>query len=560
MTKVPGTDRGFPGDDYYSFYNLGNTTIANVHNSNVMRLNNTGSNDLIVSDINITGDDDFVFQLFENDGSESNLPVSVEPGSFVDVEITFVGETGNFAGDEIGFNGLFEEMIEIISNADNAEDNSATLHGGYAPRPENTTELDVQQTFELFGFQSSSLSLVNENGTIQPLNPNPTFPDAVIPSEEEVNNGYEGDLILSSNFVQADPSKPVIGFQLAAFHGGPDSDGASFRRTNSNVVVGGINFSHERTWYSTIFPRQNDGQINFDSRDEISEAFRIRAVNWTTSGFVNGLGNTIVGVKVYKVIDHNGNLIPNEYMVTQDFVGAGVCVAGSGDCDYNDNIFYFINIKPEVDPSVEEVIEESILIDELITFNFNDFFDLGYPGNELKYTIDQDDIAGLPSWLAVSINNGIIAGIAPEDAVGQSISIDVSATDLNGIVVNTTFIINVDGDIEESSLSSKSIITGNESSSIIVDDLKEANSDLVLTIYPNPSSEIVNLIPNNNSILSVINIYDTTGKKVLTFDGESTKNFNEYVLDVSLLQNGIYIVHAIDENDKAENTMLVIQN
>ncbi|KKN33915.1 hypothetical protein LCGC14_0798950, partial [marine sediment metagenome] len=123
MTKVPGTDRSFPSDDYYTFHRLGNPGQALVHDSNVMRLNNTGTGDLIVTDAIVSDTNDYTYEVLNSNGITVTLPVTIAPGSFADLDITFIGTTGN------GNNGIFVEDIEIVTNADNALENTAVLHG-----------------------------------------------------------------------------------------------------------------------------------------------------------------------------------------------------------------------------------------------------------------------------------------------------------------------------------------------------------------------------------------------------------------------------------------------
>ena len=232
MTKVPGTDRGFPADDYYTFHRLGDPGEALVHDSNVMRLNNTGTGDLIVTEAIVSDTNDYTFEVLDDTGATVSLPVTIAPDSFADLNITFIGTTGN------GNNGIFVEDIQIVSNADNALENTAVLHGAYSPQPEGGDEIFAQEVFDAFGFQTSMLSLVNDEGTITPPNDLSYRPSSNYPDPANIDAGYEGDMILSDTFVQADPSKPVIGIQLSALHGGPGSNGAQFVAVNGPLPSG----------------------------------------------------------------------------------------------------------------------------------------------------------------------------------------------------------------------------------------------------------------------------------------------------------------------------------
>ncbi|MEP3372053.1 malectin domain-containing carbohydrate-binding protein, partial [Maribacter dokdonensis] len=435
MTKIPGTDRGFPADDYYTFHRLGNPGQAEVHDSNVMRLNNSGTGPLVVTAINISDANDYSYELLDSTGGIATLPLTIETGSYADVDVTFIGGTSTVS------NGIFVESIEIISNADNALENKATLHGAYSPQPEGGDEINAQEVFDAFGFESSMLSVVNDEGTITPPNALTYRPSSNYPIAENIDAGYEGDLILSSTFVQADPSKPVIGIQISALHGGPSSNGAKFVEVDGTGTVGGINFSHDGTYYQTLLPRKGDG-INFDTATSISGPFRIAISNYLTSGGNNINGNRpdLLGARVYKVIDHNGDVIPNEYIVLQDFVQGG-CGAGSANCDWNDNTFYFINIRPEAVPTAQPIDDLLVAINELFSLDTNEYFDKGYPGNILEITATANGEV-LPSWINFDSTTGLFEGTPPVGTTG-SYSIVLTAEDANGLTALTSFEISI---------------------------------------------------------------------------------------------------------------------
>ncbi|WP_346881375.1 RICIN domain-containing protein [uncultured Algibacter sp.] len=436
MTKIPGTQRGFPADDYYAFHRFGQDfNEADVHDQNIMRLNNTGTSNLIVSQVNISESNSFSYQLFSSSGDLLTLPITVLPGSYVDVEITFI------ANPVINEDTFYKNEVTIVSNADNALDSNAIIHGAYMSKPNDDGELTSREIFDIFGFQTNLNSYVNTEGTIVPLNPNPIFPSSNYPLEDNVNSGYEGDLVLSRTFVQADSSKPVIAFQLAAFHGGPDSDGASFISANSNTIVGGINFSHDPSWFNTILPRRGSN-ISFDSATTINQPFRIRAVAWNTGGSTSNTGQPLLGVRVYKVINHEGEIVPNEYIAIQDYIGNG-CDLGGGNCDFQDNIFYFVNIKPEVDPSALISSDKYVLAGDDFNFSTSQFITRGYPGNEFEYSVLLDGTSTLPTWLQFNPDTGIFSGNAPLSELGNTYNLQLTATDLNGIEVTTTVSLNI---------------------------------------------------------------------------------------------------------------------
>lgn len=90
-------------------------------------------------------------------------------------------------------------------------------------------------------------------------------------------------------------------------------------------------------------------------------------------------------------------------------------------------------------------------------------------------------------------------------------------------------------------------ILGNKPSSVLSIDEQILS---VFTIYPNPTQSSFSI----NSNISDIEIYDLTGKKVMSFKGSFTKNDT---FDISSLNTGTYIVKVEDSNNQTKTTKLV---
>ena len=481
MTKIPVANRSFPADDYYTFYRLGNPGEARFLDSNIMRLRNTGTGNLLITDVVISDLNDFTYQIVPRNGQSNNLPLTIAPGDYRDLNIQFIGTTGT------GSNGMFKENLEIFSNADNGlEAGKAILHGGYAPQPEGGDEINAQEVIDAFGFKTSILSIVNDNGTITPPNPVPYSPSDNYPTAENINLGYEGDLVLSSNFVQADPSKPVVGVQLGAFSS-PGEAGAKFIRVNGNNTVANMNFNHASEYYSTLRPLGNNNSdlVNYDSANSISEPFRIQLAYYNTggTGFSNGQP-TMLGVRLYKVRDRDGNIVPNEYIAIEDFIGSG-CGIGSSNCDWNDNVFYFINIRPQPQPSANPIDTYVASLETPFDYSINGFFELGYPGNKLNYSATVQN-SNLPSWMSIDSVTGVISGTPPADA-DNSYRITVKATDLNGLEVSSSFTLSIDRAL----IANDDFASTPQNTAIVLDqllnnDIELNNEDLNITQVSTP--------------------------------------------------------------------------
>jgi hypothetical protein len=154
-----------------------------------------------------------------------------------------------------------------------------------------------------------------------------------------------------------------------------------------------------------------------------------------SSGGTNtsGANPQVLYMRIYKVRDNDGNIIPNEYLGIQDFSGGGGCTP----CDWNDNIIYLTNIRPENQPSAPSSTAINVIAETSFNIPSNSYLDNGYPGNELTYTALLNGVNPLPSWMFFDTSSGAISGVAPISSIGVDYTIEVTATDLHNAVVST---------------------------------------------------------------------------------------------------------------------------
>ncbi|MEH6407823.1 MAG: putative Ig domain-containing protein, partial [Leeuwenhoekiella sp.] len=540
MNKIPTTNRGFPADNYYSFNRLKNT-LANegipTHDSSIMRLNNTGTGDLIISEINISDTTKFTYQIIAKDNEPVTLPLTVSPGEYRDLNISFIGEILNGVGNA---RALYKETITIISNSENDLENTSTLHGAFASKTEGNNEISAQEILDVLGFKTSMLSLVNEEGTITPQNKNPSRPSSNYPTAANTDAGYEGDMIISPTFVQADSSKPVTAMQVMALHG-PETGIGKFVEPNSGNVVGGISFRHDKTQYQTLFPLGNNGSelVSYSMSKSIVNPFRIAVANaYATGGGSDLYGSNpnLLGVRVYKVIDQDGFIVPNEYIAIQDYIGEGCDVAGQGNCDFNDNVFYFTNIRPEAVPQTGEIQPYTAYVNTAFSYDLSIYFDKGYAGNKLIYSALSQGL-NLPEWLNLNYNTGVISGIPPAGAQ-NTYNIDIKAADLNGIEVSSSFELSILNAANTRSLNDLS------SSELKIYDFEPSS----ITMYPNPATSSVNIVTGNlASVISKFVLSDVRGIKIKEFNASQIKSGQSYVLPLYNIQAGIYFVNVVSD-------------
>lgn len=423
MTKLPGTNRSFPEEDFFTFHRINDTYSGGikVHDKNVARIHNDGNTNLIISAITTTNPALFTI-------SNVTIPQTgliVKPGSFRDVTITFINNSGPVKQ-------VLTESLIVVSNVTTALEPVATLRGAYMRRVEGSNEIDAQQVFDSFGFQTEMGRDGNGNFIVRP--------GSEFPSAAEVDNGSHGDLIFPNRFIQADPSKNVQIIQLSAFHS-PGGAGISFRDARNNLV-GDMRYFHASAHYQTLLPkaRENVALIAGDVTPGITVPFSVSIAGYSSIGgsAVDPFNYDLLGTRIYRVIDRDGNTVPNEYILLQDYVGKG-CAAGSSNCDWNDNVSYIINVRPEFDPTATPIDDVVVNVQDSERYDVSGSFDKGYAGNRLFYSATLSSGSPLPNWVVIDEDTGIITFSAPASATGQMLNIRVTATDYNEVEVSSTF-------------------------------------------------------------------------------------------------------------------------
>ncbi|MCP9236424.1 putative Ig domain-containing protein [Lewinella sp. JB7] len=433
MTKVPGSNRGFPAEDYFTFHRSDVTKNSKGQtmkyaNTAKMRIHNDGTGTLVITKLTTTNTANFRI-------TGVSIPsggLQIAPKAYRDVQVEFLttgGETRR----------LITESLVMSSNADNASSVKATFRGAYMARVEGGSEINVQQVFEAFGF--GTRMGVDNNGNLQ------VRPGSNYPSASSVNSGKEGDLILSGMFTQANPNKPVQTIQMSAFHG-PGGAPTELRDEASARIVAEMKYNHGEQYHQTLLPKltNTSTQQAGDFTAKTGQPFQILVAGHRTTGgtYENTRKDELLAVRVYKAKDRSGRVIPNEYIIIQDYIGQG-CGAGTNNCDWNDNVSYIINARPLAVPTSKSISSLTVAPGETKVYPLADFFDRGYPGNKLTYGARLQGGGALPSWISIDRSTGTITVKAPESAAGQGYRIDVTATDYNNLRTTSTLSLTING-------------------------------------------------------------------------------------------------------------------
>ncbi|MEM8523842.1 MAG: Ig-like domain-containing protein [Bacteroidota bacterium] len=353
-TKLPILETSFPADDIYSFchVNKPSQTMTDEHNRNTMRIHSTGTANLVISEINIS--DTSEYTLPNNDWDQ--LPITIAPGDSYDLLIQFVESRG-----QRGFRG---QNIELVTNDADNPTVSAELRGAYNIRAEGNSEPHVRTIIQTLGFKTDIGGNLNTG---------------LYPEPADVEAGDYGDLVLSEVWERANPDEPVIGINLAVYKGGGQTQGSGLNTRFVNVdnlqKVGNFNFNTCAGFHQSILAK-NKSCASYDlvagiERDAVDVPFRIVMDGYISDG--KGEVDPVTGrrhllaIRMFQVVDNDGNVIPNHYIALNDYVKNGCSEADGAspddefaNCDWNDNITYFINIQP-VNPlaignvSMEEV-------------------------------------------------------------------------------------------------------------------------------------------------------------------------------------------------------------
>lgn len=88
-------------------------------------------------------------------------------------------------------------------------------------------------------------------------------------------------------------------------------------------------------------------------------------------------------------------------------------------------------------------------------------------------------------------------------------------------------------------------------------EINNTNNTTALSVFPNPANKQLTLVlPPNVKLQGTIEIYTLQGKKVYT--EKISQNSNKYVLDISFLTKGFYLIKI--QNNNSVNTIKFIKN
>ncbi|WP_161889492.1 malectin domain-containing carbohydrate-binding protein [Pontibacter russatus] len=298
-------------DGTYTPYNANHDKLR-------LKISNRGTGTLTIS--NLTLSNTAAWRIVSLNGtaynSSTSLPRSLGTGASLEVVIAFV------AKDLGGRVKILNDRLTIASNDASAPAKEVKLHGLWQYRGEGNNEPYAVEVIRALGFMSRTGFASN---------------DGVIDGSSLVPNSDE---ILSAFFVRADPSRPVTVVQMAAYHG-CCSFTERFQWYSKGTSTINTLFTHNSLDGQSLLPRRSGSSTEVAAGTfSASGAFGFRVASAYSDRTRNYKGK--IGMRIWKAIDANGNVIPNAYIIGGDYLGTQYT-----NYDYQDNIYYVGNLKPE---------------------------------------------------------------------------------------------------------------------------------------------------------------------------------------------------------------------
>ncbi|WP_242929563.1 malectin domain-containing carbohydrate-binding protein, partial [Pontibacter vulgaris] len=299
-------------DGTYTPYNANHDTLR-------VKISNRGTEAVTIDKLILSNT--AAWKIVSIDGSayssSTSLPKILSIGASMDVIIQFI------AKDLGGRVKILNDKLTISFSDALTPAKEIKLSGLWQYKGEGSNEPYAVEVIRAFGFLSQTG--FNSN-------------DGVIDGNDLVPNSDE---ILSAFFVRADPSKPVSVVQMSAHHGCCSST-ESFRWYYKGSSTITVLFTHNSLDGQSLLPRRRGSTTEVAAGTfSPSGAFGFMVASSYSDRTRNYQGK--IGMRIWKAIDAAGNIIPNAYIIGGDYLGTQFT-----NYDYQDNIYYISNIRPEV--------------------------------------------------------------------------------------------------------------------------------------------------------------------------------------------------------------------
>jgi len=313
----------FPANDYFvasriqTPWSRDKIHYNSNHDSLTVRIHNKGINPLVVKNLVLSSTSRWKIQKLKGVDyvPGSGLPLSIGSGSYADVTVRFI------AVNQATRVKVLHDTLTITSNDDKFPTKRVYLNGVWQKQGEGSNEPYQQEIVDAIGYKT----------TIGFGHTDPDLGDSTKLKGSEVRPSY---------FVRADTSRPVSIRQINAYHGCCTSSERIQWFYKGSTTISTV-FTHDAKDGQSVLPRKNGStSLTEGSFSPSTTAFGLRmgSSSWSDPS-KNYKGK--LGIRVYKALDANGNIIPNAYILSSDYLGNS-----STNYDYNDNAYFIKNLKP----------------------------------------------------------------------------------------------------------------------------------------------------------------------------------------------------------------------
>lgn len=313
----------FPANDYFVAsriqipWSRDKVNYNANHDSLTVRIHNNGINTLVIKDLVLSSTSRWKIEKLKGVSyvPGSGLPLSISSGTYADVTVRFI------AVDQATRVKVLHDTLRISSNDDKFPLKNIYLNGVWQKQGEGSNEPYQQEVLNAFGYKTSTGF-------------GHTDPDLGDSTK------LKGSEIKPSYFLRADTSRPVSVRQINAYHGCCTStEKISWFLRGSSGTLNTI-FTHAAKDGQSVLPRKNSSTSPAQGSFSTSGIFGFE-VGYSANSDPSKNYQGKLGVRVYKALDANGNIIPNSYILSNDYLGTS-----STNYDYNDNAYFVSNVKP----------------------------------------------------------------------------------------------------------------------------------------------------------------------------------------------------------------------
>ncbi|OLY90727.1 Por secretion system C-terminal sorting domain-containing protein [Cnuella takakiae] len=294
-----------------------------------MRLNNKGTGPLTIRGLQLSAPKNWTYLTLKGAAFDTTVfPITINPGSSVDLTMRFV------ASDSLStaFTKQYIDSIWVVTNDIKDPRKLLYLYGLWQIRGEDKYEPDAQRTIDAFGFRTRV-----GFGSKDPNLGNPSKP--------------KGDEVIFSYFVRADTLRPVTVRQMSAYHGCCTQTETFRWFLKSKTPTFNPLFKHIGLDAQSLLPRISTNGSPAYGEFSPNAPFGIKVGGKDHSDTLMNPGQKL-GLRVWKVVDQDGSVIPDSYIIANDYLGTTYT-----NFDYNDNMYYVSNVRPEQAPLSYALLE-----------------------------------------------------------------------------------------------------------------------------------------------------------------------------------------------------------